>query len=292
VAALETPGERLEVGGTGKVGLLELSFALEDGVTRLVRHFQQVPLQIFRPLHVDPGRPGMAVVYVAQTGGGILQGDRYRLDVVCRPRAEVHLTTQAATKIYRMDGNYATQLVNLTAEDGAILEYLPDPVIPFGGSRFYQQLRLTVAPTATVIACEVLLPGRVAHGERHAYGLFSSRTECRAPDGTLLFADTVTLRPAIAPPNSPGRLGPYDVLGTLYLVSRLADPRALAVRVHDLLSESEGILGGASELPSGCGLTVRILGHTSAAVQEALRAAWNEARLALLEAPAPDLRKG
>ena len=40
------------------------------------------------------------------------------------------------------------------------------------------------------------------------------------------------------------------------------------------------------------GVAVRVLGHTSAAVGAAVRSAWDEARLALVGIPAPDLRKG
>src|SRR4051794_50671 len=82
----------LAVGRPGKVGLLELSFAQVDGRTRLTHHFQQAPLQIFRPLYVDPSRPDLAVLQIISTGGGILQGDRYRLDVTCEAGSAVHLT--------------------------------------------------------------------------------------------------------------------------------------------------------------------------------------------------------
>ena len=52
------------------------------------------------------------------------------------------------------------------------------------------------------------------------------------------------------------------------------------------------VLAGASELPNGCGASVRLLGSTSKSVRAALTSAWNAARLALLDAPAPDRRKG
>jgi urease accessory protein len=45
-------------------------------------------------------------------------------------------------------------------------------------------------------------------------------------------------------------------------------------------------------LPNGCGVSARILGPTSKTVRAALTHAWNTARLVLLGAPAPDLRKG
>jgi urease accessory protein len=280
----------LDVGRPGKVGLLELGFAA-DGVTRLRRHFQQAPLQIFRPLYVDPARPDLAVVYVVSTGGGILQGDRYRIDVSCGKGTAVHLTTQAATKLYRMEQNYASQIVHLTAGPDSLLEYLPDPIIPYRDARFFQRTSLTVDPTATVVMGETLLPGRVAHGERDAYTLFVSQTEARTPEGRLLFADTVKLDPANSSVHSPGRLDTYDVVASLFVVSQRLPPGDLISRLRATFDRHPSVVAGASELPNGAGVALRFLGPASATVQSAMNAVWNEARRALLGIPALDPRK-
>jgi len=92
-------------------------------------------LQVLRPLYLDPHRPEMAFAYVLAHGGTV-QSDRSRIDVTCAPGA-AHVTTRSAGKVYRLERNYATQLVSLTARAGSFLEYLPDPTIPFRGSRFY-----------------------------------------------------------------------------------------------------------------------------------------------------------
>jgi urease accessory protein len=61
--------------------------------------------------------------------------------------------------------------------------------------------------------------------------------------------------------------------------------------MHARLAELPGVLGGASELPNGCGTWVRVLGADSIDASAALHAAWNEARLALTGAPDPHRRK-
>jgi urease accessory protein len=289
-ARYETPVEGLGVGKTGKVGLLELTFAPLDGATRITRQFQQFPLQVFRPFHLDPFDPATAFVYV-MSHGSVVQGDRARLDLTCEPQASVHVTTQSAGKIYRMEDNYATQLVNLSAGAGSFLEYLPDPLIPFRDSRFFSRISLTVDPTATAIIGETLLPGRVAYGENHDYSLYVSQLEARSPAGRLLFADTLRFAPQHDPLHTPGRLGSHAVLASLYVVSPLVPAPVLAGRLHDCLTGLPGVTGGASELPGGCGAWVRILGGSSSSVQAALQIAWNEARLALTGSPAPDRRK-
>lgn len=279
----------IDVGRPGKVGLLELTFAPRSGRTRIVHQYQQMPLQVFRPLYLDPQRPDMAFVSI-YSQGGTLQGDRCRIDIRCDPAAMAHVTTPAATRLYRMDQNYATQLVNVHVGADAVLEYLPAPIIPCRGTRFYGRTVLTLDPSASVILGETLLPGRVAHGERHAYTLFWSTTEARATDGALLFGDTLRLEPPAAAPQTPARLGPHDVVAMLYVVTRRVEARTLADGLHAVVTAQPAVAAGASTLPNDSGAGVRILGPTSQAVAATLHAAWNAARLALLDAPAPDRR--
>ncbi|TCC26841.1 urease accessory protein UreD [Kribbella speibonae] len=285
--------DALGVGAAGKLGVLDLELAPRGGSTRLVRQYQRSPLYVYRPIYLDPVRPDMAFVFLQQQGDGFVQGDRYRMDVDCAPGSAVHLTTQAATKVFRAQDNFATQLVNLRVGAAGVLEYLPDPVIPFRGSRLYQRTCLTVADDATVILGDILLPGRVARGEAHVYDVYWADTEVRAEDGSLIFADTLRLRPGdIDDPNSPGVLGEYDVLASLYVICARTPPAELVAVLRETLAGVPEILAGVTELPAGRGAAVRVLGHTSKVVQAAIHTVWNRARIEVLGAPAPDLRKG
>jgi urease accessory protein len=88
-----------------------------------------------------------------------------------------------------------------------------------------------------------------------------------------------------------GLLGGSDVVATLYVVTRRAPAAELVELIRQALAGRD-VLAGVSELPNGCGASARLLGPTSKAVRAALTNAWNAARLALLGAPTPDLRKG
>ncbi|WP_175649354.1 urease accessory protein UreD [Micromonospora avicenniae] len=285
--------DALGVGAAGKLGVLDLALAPRAGSTRIIRQYQKSPLYVYRPIYLDPGRPDMAFVFLQQQGDGFVQGDRYRVDVDCAPGSAVHLTTQAATKVFKARDDFATQLVNLRAGHNAILEYLPDPVIPFRGSRLYQRTSVTVAEDATVILGEVLLPGRMARDEAHVYDLFWAETEVRDPDGTLLFTDTLRLRPGeVDDPRSPGVLGGYDILASLYVICSEMPAAELVTVLREALAGVPEVLSGVTQLPASRGAAVRILGHTSKHVQAAMHVAWDRARTRLLGSPAPDLRKG
>ncbi|MEU9461693.1 urease accessory protein UreD [Streptomyces sp. WC2508] len=283
--------DTLAAGRPGKVGLLELGYARVGGRTELVDRYQKSPLQIMRPLYIDPLRPDLPVTYLMSTGGGIVQADRNRIDIDCGPGTSVHLTTQAATKVHRMEFDHATQIVDLAAGERSYVEYLPDALIPYRDARFYQHTRVTVDPTATVLLGETIAAGRLARGERHAYRMLFSDLEVRRPDGTLLAVDSVRLDP-----HGPGGVtGPavfagHDLMASLYAVTPLAPAARVADTLHEAL-EPTGLLFGASTLPDDCGAWVRVVGSDPPALTRAMRAAWDAVRQLLIGVPAPDLRK-
>lgn len=291
VAAFSSVPETLGPGSPAKVGILDLEFALRGERTELIERYQKSPLEIMRPLYVDPALPGMALTYVMATGGGIAQADRYRQDLRCGPGTQTHFTTQAATKIYRMEHDYATQRIHLSACDGAYVEYLPDSLIPFQGSRFHQSVELTVAPGATAVYGETVAAGRIARGERHAYTVLTNDLEIRRPDGTPLCVDRLRLRPeGPGGVTGPGVFADHDHVASLFVVTARCPATEVADTLHQALAGRD-LLHGASVLPGDCGAWVRILGNEQPRVTEAVRTAWDAVRLLLTGHSAPDLRK-
>ncbi len=263
-------------------GRLRLEFALRDGVTEIVDRFQQAPLQVQKVLHPHPAFPGMAWVYVVSIAGGILQGDCLQTEIVARDGAQVHLTTPAATKIYRSPAHPASHCLRIWAGAGSHVEYLPEAVIPFRGARFMEEVTLVAHPTATLLFGGILSAGRVAMGESHVYELYSSRVTAQGEDGIPAFLDVIHLTPARMAPTRPGLLGSFDVLGTLQLLTGKVRAREFSDRLHSLLQEHAGILAGASELPSGRGVTVRALGNRVEEVSAAFHAVLAVTRETLL----------
>ena len=130
-----------------------------------------------RPLYFDEARPDLPYTYLLTTGGGVLHGDRHRTDLTFGPGTSAHVTTQAHTKLYRMDEGYATALVNVDVGPGAHVEIVPDPVIPYAGSRYFQRTRVTLDPTATLVYGETLYAGRLSAAS-------ATSTTCTPPTST------------------------------------------------------------------------------------------------------------
>ena len=287
--------DTLGPGSAAKVGILELGFEVLGGRTELVERFQKAPLHIVKPLWYDPNLPEMAFLILMSSGGGIAQADRYRTDVRCGPDTLVHLTTQAATKVYRMEHDYATQLVNIDAGPGAYVEYLPDPLIPFKDARYYQRTEVTVAPGGTVVLGDTLTAGRLARNERHQYRVLATDLRIGRPDGRLLAVDTLRLQPDDPGSGSEGVLGPgvlagYDHVASLFVVTDRRPADEVADTLHRALVGT-GLPYGVSVLPHDCGAWLRLVGDSPVEVARAQRTAWDAVRRLLIGQPAPDLRK-
>ncbi|AWB86148.1 urease accessory protein UreD [Mycetocola zhujimingii] len=285
----------LQVGSPGKVGVLQLGFELKNGTTQLTHHYQKSPLQIMRPLYFNLARPDLPYVYLTSTGGGILQGDRLRTDLTFGPNASAHITTQAHTKVYKMGHDYATSIMNITVDEGAFVEYLPEPIIPYEHARVYQQTSVVLDESATLIAGETVYAGRLARGERHEYDVYASDFEVKRPDGRLVALDRVRLTPPDGGVGGLGLLAGHDVLSMLYIFvpKGTVDLEALAAVVHETLTPfaGPGFLFGVSALPADVGVWMRLVASDTVAVSKANTAVSAAVHELLTGKPAAVIRK-
>jgi urease accessory protein len=278
------------VGSPGKQGELDLVFAAgDDGQTRLVRDYARVPFHVSGSLDHAAPEDGTAV-YVQSPTGGVAQGDRHDVSFEVGPDATALVSTGSATKVQSMEHNYAHASFDLSVSDGGHLEYIPDRTIVYPDARYAVTTSVDLAPAATAIIGEVVVPGRLARGEAFDFERYISRTEASGPNGWL-FEDAVSLEPDDDDPRATGVVGEFDVFGALYVVSTTdIDAGALADDVHDRVDGDEPATG-ASTLPNDAGVWVRVLGQRTESVIESVHAAWDEARRALIDAPAPEMRR-
>ncbi len=283
----------LGVGKAGKLGALQLGFERDkhNGKTAIKNQYSKVPLYAGRALYLEEGLPSMAYLYIVSPSGGVLQGDRYRMDISLRNNAVVHMTTQGATRLYKMDANYATQLVNVTVDENCYLEFIPDQIIPYRDSRFYQKLDLRVHDNATMIYSEMVTSGRVAMGESFEYDICYLKALAKNQNGVLRFIDTAVLEPKKRNMNITGILGNRTVVGTIYLLTKSEYISELNNEIHASLQKFLKISGGTSILPRESGIIVRMLGNFAEDIKAAIYETVKITRKKILNAPFSGIRK-
>jgi urease accessory protein len=208
--------------------------------------------------------------------GGILAGDRLSLHVDAL--APMLITTTGATRLYRhrSGADDSEQRMNFSIGEGSLLEYLPDPLIPFAGSRHSQRTSFSLGRDATLLWWEVL-----AHTFAFERLQISSSIDiCGNP---ALHEDFV-LEPSKRPLNSVVRMAESTHLSSFYVLrDGNTSWRELEHELRKAIPENWGI----STLASG-GVIARALGCNFAADLAALR---NTASLFLTGKPAPPPRK-
>jgi len=262
IQAYDAKVKQLGVGKSGKVGILDLELQGDsEGKTVVKRQFSQVPLQIQRALYPENSLPGMAYLYVISPSGGILQGDRYRTDVLLKNKAIAHITTQGATRVYSMNSNSASQMVNITVDENCYLEYIPDQIIPYKNSRYYQKVNLEVHDNSTLIYSEVLTPGRVAMGESFEYDICYLRTHCKNQEKKIRFLENTKIEPKKQRLKNFGILGEHSIVGTVYILTRKEDVMELENTINQAIRDRHEVSVGTSILPDESGIIIRILGN-------------------------------
>jgi urease accessory protein len=273
---------QVPAGGPGKTAFLQLHFELRNGKTHLVRNFSGGH-QIVRQVHyMDTELDDLAVVFIQNVSAGVLQGDRLRVEIKVDEGARALITTQAATKVFEMRKNYASQRIDITVAKNAYCEVMMDPLIPCTGSRLYNEVNMTVDPDGVLIYDEHLTPGRVAHGESWEFDLLYSRLRCSRPNGELVAADTNVIAPKEVPVTTPGLFGEYSDMAVMYVIAEGHDGVAIANDMHDAVSNLDEVIGSASVLPSGVGAHARTLGTCMTRTEGSVHACWRAARRQLL----------
>jgi urease accessory protein len=237
------------------------------------------------------------LVHLNNVSGGVLAGDRLALDVEVQSGAAAQITTTGATRLYRhrAGAGDSEQHTRFTVGDGALLEYLPDAVIPYAGSRHLQRTEIRLGRSSTLFWWEVMAPGRLAAGERFAFERLRIHSEVYAGTKPVLREDYV-LEPKRKDLAASLRMHEYAYTASLCAIQEGRPPafwRALEEKWNEVARERTApgqAVWGASTLASD-GVAVRGLSGSGCFVHQTLVEFWNVARLALTGVAAAPPRK-
>ena len=284
--------KQLGVGETGKMGEIRIVLERDPQTNKTVAKelFSKVPLQVQKILYIEDSLPQMAYVYMMSPSGGILQGDRLKIDIRLENDAHAHVTTQAATKVYRMNRNYATQMVNVFVGNGCYLELVPDQLIPYRNSRFYQRVQMQVHDNATAIYSEIITPGRVTSGEHFQYDICCLKTTATDQNSRLRFVDTLLLEPKRQKLFDGFGFESRSVFANMYILTKNIAAKTFSDDIHNILKENS-INGSASVLPRNDGVFARMIADNAAEIKHAIDIVLNKVRNGILNRPFTGARK-
>ena len=201
--------------------------------------------------------------------------------------AHACLTTPSATRVYRTASATRTRCTAGSLAPGAVVEWVPDHVIPSAGAALRQSLEVEAGAGATLIAVDAFAAGRVACGEAWRFALLDSALTVRDAAGLVLH-DRFVLRGG----ERWGGLGfaearPYFATVVVVAPAGLDD---LVAGLPDALGAADGFTAAAARLPRR-GVVIRVLAAGAPALTDGLGAIWRFARQRVLGLPPLALRK-
>ncbi|KWX66102.1 urease accessory protein UreD [Mycobacterium sp. NAZ190054] len=260
-------------GEIGKHGSLFVRAKVECGQTRLQPTFRRIPYQWHGAHYQD--NDDQPFLLVQNSGGGFVEGDSGLFQLTMDSGTRVLVTTTEATKFYRCEnGGGAVESYRFDVAPDALLEYLPDEVIPYAGCRAVRDTRFSLTATSRLFAAEVTVAGRVhfRHDELFGFSALRSRFQVDV-DSVPRYLDNLIAEDADVPKIARA-WGGDCVLGTIVVYGHPDD--ALAARVEAALSADGSIRAGASVRRDV--LAVRILGSDTWRVHDAVYEVWRLVR--------------
>ncbi|EKV03543.1 urease accessory protein UreH [Leptolyngbya sp. PCC 7375] len=260
-------------------GTLDLRFAHMNGRTFPAKSFSTSPLRIQRPFY-PAAAPGNCQSVIVHTAGGMVGGDQLDMVITAEADTQVLVTTAAAHKVYRSQGDWAQQTIQLTVASDAYVEWLPQELILFDGGRFQQSLKVDLEPGGVWLSWDITRFGRSARGETLTTGQWRSQTEIWQ-QGTPLWIDQQQLLGGSEVLVSRNGLAGYPVVGTFLLLGKSITPEHLsAIRTRLNLKGLTGCDAGVTQLEQG--LVARYRGSSSQIARQYFIDIWQYLRAKVL----------
>jgi urease accessory protein len=221
------------------------------------------PLLVQRALYPNTDFPTMAHIYIMSSAGGILEGDNIKIEIAAGNNTSSHITTQSATKVYKMQAGYASQEVDIVVGDHSYLEFMPGEIIPYKSSRFFQKLSLKIGSMSTVLYSDVVTAGRIASGEIFEFDSCYLRTLCVDERNNIIFLDPMNLEPTHYSREELCTLfGNKTILSTIYVITKSIKYDRLENEITKVINYLRPVYCGYSALPHKGGAVVRMVSNS------------------------------
>ena len=209
------------------------------------------------------------IAQVVNPTAGILSGDQLASAISVDEGAALLVTTPSASRVFKMKEGKAACRQQFHVAAGAWLEVMPEPLVPHRGCSYRQTTSIDVAAGGEVFFADLLMPGRVAHGEAWAWQHLCLETTVRLAGELILrerFEQTGAALCALA---ALAGSGPSACFGNAVLIApeRPADAqwRAAVSALH-----GDGLWIGVSALRRG-GWSIKWVARDGIRLRKGLR---------------------
>lgn len=209
------------------------------------------------------------IAQVVNPTAGILSGDQLKSDITVDQDAALLVTTPSASRVFKMKDGTAACRQHFRVAAGAWLEVMPEPLVPHRGCNYRQTTDVEVADGGQLFFTDLLMPGRVAHGEAWEWNSLCLETSVRL-DGELILRERFEQTGAsLRALSELAGSGPSACFGNAVLI--VTDQPSAATWTRELNAlHGDGLWLGVSALRRG-GWSIKVVARDGVRLRQALR---------------------
>ncbi|WP_373231756.1 urease accessory protein UreD [Cohnella sp.] len=284
VAAVQNTSGKLPI--VERLSELRAVAGLRGGRTELKSRYHTSPLKIAKTFPLNVG--GNLQLAVVQMDGspGLLEGDSYLFDWHVEEDSKLYVTNQAYTRVHPCEAGHSKIVQRLSLEKGAVLEWIPEPIMLFRDARFVSETVIELEERSVCVLSDIFCPGRLSRGEAFRFQTYDAKVSVKYKD-ELIHYQRQKWEPALLPIDSAGCFGSFTHMGALSVFSDLITPEVVTKvreRIEGLTGIPDGVSWGVARTAK-YGLVVQVAGHAAWKLQRLLLKAWDSVRFELLAQP-------
>jgi urease accessory protein len=240
----------------------------EDGRTFLASQSFRAPYHLSKPYWDHDART--LLVQVVNPTAGILSGDQLTSEIAVDGGAALLVTTPSASRVFQMRNGTAQCEQHFSVARTGWLEVLPEPLVPHRGSHYTQRTRIEVETGSELFYADLLMPGRVAHGEAWVWDSLKLQIDVRLGGELIVHERFDHSGPALKELAALAGSGEAACFGNAVLIAA-SDPTDAAWRTAVSALHTDGLWVGVSALRKG-GWSLKFVAADGTRLRGALRA--------------------
>ena len=243
-------------------GVIDMTFVRRGERTIADRAYHRGNSRISSRLAPSESNEDIPYYILITTGGGLIEGEKYRFDIRLEEDTHAVLSTQAPTPVYKCENRGLTEHDTIISlEPGAFLEYYMDEIIPYQYANYRQFMDIAMAGDATLILTDGLTGGWSPDDRPFTYTEVGMRTRISV-DGRLVYNDHLLCSPEQDSMHELGFFEGYTNFNSCVIIDPSID-QSFVDSVRQVLSpDDQRVRFGVSAL-EGHGAVLRVLGFDS-----------------------------
>ena len=269
-------------------GLIDLVLEKQGDVVVSPRKYFNGVFKLSPKMELDVER--IPAYFLMQLGGGIVEGEKYNINVELKENVRAIITTQAASKVYKCENSYESfQETTLKLQENSILEYITDPVILYKDAVYRQENNIYMTKSSTLIYTDGITSGWSPDKKRFQYEKAKLKTNIYM-DGVPVLLDNMLINPREDDIDGLGFMEGYKNFATLIILDDRIDKNIIEHLREEILKLNLDINFGITGLEVN-GFVLRFIGNLTQDLEEVVGLCHNYIRRKILNSQNLTIRK-